>query len=150
MLYLICSTVYSNQLLTKLTIFFQLLVDGAVFDRWIFSSQNSVGIVNTDNGKVEATWTTPRTGFKYAVIWLTNADPGAGIILPSSFTIQWRNEFSVWQNGIIVQTLATANCGPSPCAKLALPFTAQVTGVRGVFPRNDSWVIVTEISLGNK
>lgn len=78
---------------------------------------------------------------------MTAASSAYGVLLPSSVTISWRNASGAWQAGTTVTP--EPSCGPSPCATLALPAGAQVTGVKATFPDGGSssdWYMVSELS----
>jgi hypothetical protein len=125
----------------------KLLTDGVVFSDWIISSFNSVGLLLNDGTKyVQALWFQPRKNPQTGSIWVTKANYAFGIGLPAYVTIQWRNENLVWTSGI--QAPFISDCGGGcPCARLAFPLGAQVTGIKGTFPATKMWVMVTEISV---
>jgi hypothetical protein len=123
------------------------LTDGAVIP--IFGPQFASaldGMTANNGGTVQATWLNPHSA-STAAVWMTAPDTANGVIEPSSVTIQWRNASGVWQAGVAVTP--SASCGPSPCARLSLPGSAQVTGVRATFPGGGSiadWYMISQLS----
>jgi hypothetical protein len=99
-----------------------------------------------NGGTFQTTWLVPQKA-STATVWMTAANSSYGVILPPSVAIQWRNASNVWQTASAVTP--SASCGPSPCARLTLPSSAQVTGVKVTFPSGGSasnWYFLSEIS----
>ncbi len=109
-------------------------------------SQILTGITTNTGGFVQTTWNDARA-VSHAAVWMTEANSAFGVTLPSKVTMQWRDRNRQWQPGVDVTP--NPDCGPSPCARLALPACAQATGVRATFPvdgRDERWVMVSEIN----
>ncbi len=123
------------------------LTDGTIIGAFGLQFVDAVdGLTANNGGSVQATWLNAHSASS-ATVWITAANSTYGVIEPSSVSISWRNASGTWQAGVAVTP--SASCGPSPCARLALPSGAQVTGVKATFPGGgsaSSWYMISQLS----
>jgi hypothetical protein len=121
------------------------LVDGVVNPEFgLQFAQMFTGIAADTGGDAQVTWQQPHRA-KTATVWIAEANPDFGVVLPVHVTATWRDENDHWQSGGTVASTATGD--PSPYIRFVLPSCAQVTGIRVEFPGGSrGWYMISEIS----